>query len=455
LSILGMDALVVMEAIALAAVIALVIAGALMGWLTLSSLNSANADPVSAVRKASALARAQLGELARSAAHSAAQIAATLSHSRETAAAMNAALAQEREAILQLNSEVRDEAETIALSITRHTRTLREASLLVKTEIAAAEAALDQRMAAFAAAAATMREHGAAFANAAESADAASTLLNGKVASMLDGLSQTTQLTEAARQSADAAVFAANETAQALRETTRGAVAEAKQAAQLIRAENAALRDAADDIFAKLEVAAKAARDAAQEAQAAADRHARNAASLASPITLEAAAQAAAVRWSPRAPEPVEAPQPRSPLDAAHWGARLAPTPARDQAAKPANDAGAYDLMDFAAPPLQADAALKRQAIDLVAAAGLDLGHVFRPGDLNRIAHCSRQGAQARRKAVLNAAPEAVRTLSRFVARNGAAQTLAADLRARPDLANGQKGAEIVRAYLLIDAALA
>jgi hypothetical protein len=79
-------------------------------------------------------------------------------------------------------------------------------------------------------------------------------------------------------------------------------------------------------------------------------------------------------------------------------------------------------------------------------------------GDLERIARCSRDGATARRRAVIDAAPGAVTRISRHIRRNADAQELATKFRSRPDLAKSERkgeGSELVRAYLLIDAALA
>jgi hypothetical protein len=59
---------------------------------------------------------------------------------------------------------------------------------------------------------------------------------------------------------------------------------------------------------------------------------------------------------------------------------------------------------------------------------------------------------------VIDAAPGAVTRISRHLKRNSDAQSVAAQFRSRPDLAKSEKkgeGSELVRAYLLIDAALA
>ena len=57
-----------------------------------------------------------------------------------------------------------------------------------------------------------------------------------------------------------------------------------------------------------------------------------------------------------------------------------------------------------------------------------------------------------------DAAPGAVNRVARHIKRDAAARTIASEFRARPDLAKSDKKGEasdLVRAYLLIDAALA
>ena len=72
------------------------------------------------------------------------------------------------------------------------------------------------------------------------------------------------------------------------------------------------------------------------------------------------------------------------------------------------------------------DAELKTSAIDLVTNAGVDLDDVLDAADLERIARCSRDGASARRRAVIDAAPGAVTRIARHVKRNAKRTTLAA-----------------------------
>jgi hypothetical protein len=431
-----------------------------------------------------------LAELERSAQRNAALFRDAVANSHESAEAMTHALSREREAIVELNCEVRGDTEAMALSVARQVKLMREASSLAKTQMNAAEDALDEHIESFSASAATLGEHTAAFSDAANGAHAAANALNGKVACMLDGLGEATRLSDAARQSAEQAVIAANETAQSVRETTRGAVTEAKRAAQLIREETAALQGAGADTLATLTSAAQAAREASEQCQIAADRHAaaieKRLTALAAPLaakergaqrtaeqpvsrvdetaadpkaaTLHMAAHAAASRWAPRQRRTEHAAAPTRPAfeGLTGWTDFLAQAPVRDGLPKAANETGAYELVDFGGPSNDPDAHLKHNAIDLIAAAGIDLEKALRASDLERIAQSSRQGASARRRAVADAAPGAVNRISRHVRHSAAAHTVAAEFRARPDLAKAEKkGSELVRAYLLIDAALA
>jgi hypothetical protein len=333
-----------------------------------------------------------------------------------------------------------------------------------------------------------MGERTAAFHHVADSAAAATASLNGTMGEMLTGLSEATRLTETAKKSTEAAVLAANETASAVRETTRSAVFEAKRAAQLIRAEAQAMQEAANDTMARLQDAAAAARAASEESQAAADRHAskieQRLGSLASaagakkvvkqvervverkpePVmaeevtTLHAAANAAVSRGASRGRVEVEH-HPRKVFKGfGSWGNFMPQHRDEDPAPVAANE-DAFALADFgssqAADP---DAVIKSGAIDLVTNAGVDLDDVLAASDLERIARCSREGATARRRAVIDAAPGAVTRIVRHVKRNTDAQDVAKQFRSRPDLAkseNKSEGSELVRAYLLIDAALA
>ncbi len=445
---------------------------------------------IESLNDAVAAALDRLGELEAAAQRNAALFNDAVASSRVNAEAASHALRVERDALAEVSGELKDQTDTIGHSIGRQIRLMREASKLVKTEVSAAEDALETHLASFAASASVMGERTAAFHQVADNAAAATASLNGTMAQMLDGLSEATRLTETAKRSTEQAVLAANETASAVRETTRGAVTEAKRAAQLIRAEAAAMQETAVDTLAKLQDAANSARAASEESQAAADRHAASIEKRLGAMAVAAGAKKAVVAQRPveriveRKPEPVVVEEAVTLQAAANAAvARAGSSRARVEVAvapkrvfkgfgswgnfmpkqeeiipAPANE-DAYELADFGSRSnVSPDAMLKSGAIDLVADAGVDLGAVLLPGDLNRIARCSRDGATARRRAVIDAAPGAVTRIARHVKRNAGAQELAASFRARPDLAKSEnkgEGSELVRAYLLIDAALA
>lgn len=439
----------------------------------------------------------RLAELEAAAQRNAVLFGEAVEASRENTQVMTEALRAERDALVELNGDLKGQTESMAGSIGRQVRLMREASKLVKTEVGEAEAALASHLASFADSANDLGERTAEFHAAADAAAAATASLNGTMTQMLDGLSQATRLTETAKKSTAEAVLAANETASAVRETTRAAVSEAKRAAQLIRAETAALQDAAVETLTKLQDAAEAARAASQESQAAADYHAasieKRLSALASTATAKKIAQQRATepRVVEHTPEPVVAQLPEVTSLQAAASAAVARSASRQQArgsveqTQPrnlfkgfggwnnfmpsrndvANEVANEDtnedlgLADFGTPVRSnPDDQLKTNVVDLVFKAGVDLEDVLAAGDLERIARCSRDGASARRRAVIDAAPGAVTRIARQIKRNSDAHSLASTFRSRPDLAKSEKkgeGSDLVRAYLLIDAALA
>lgn len=453
-------------------------------------------NEIESLNDAVASALNRLAELERTAQRNAALFGEAVASARSNTEQMTEALRNERAAIVELNGELKDQTDTIAHSIGRQVRLMREASKLVNTEITSAEDALETRLASFTATAAVMGERTAQFHSVADKAAAATSSLNGAMAEMLDGLSEATRLTETAKKSTAEAVLAANETAGAVRETTRAAVFEAKRAAQLIRAETVAMQEAANDTLAKLQDAANAARQASVESEAAADRYTaqieKRLSALAAtaggkkpaqrPVerSIERTLERPVERHVERKPEPVMADADIGTLHAAaraavargassvrteeeqprrvfkgfgSWGNFMPPASRETEAPLAANedDAG---LVNFGSP----DEELKAGAINLVINCGVDIDEVLQPVDLERIARSSREGANARRRAVLDAAPGAVGRIARHVRRNTTAQELAAQFRSRPDLAKSEKkgeGPDLVRAYLLIDAALA
>lgn len=431
----------------------------------------------------------RLAELEAAAQRNAALFGDAVAASRANTQAMTETLVREREALVEVKADIKDQTDVIANSIGRQVRLMREASKLVKTEVVAAEHALETHLTSFATSANVLGEHTTKFHKAADHANAAAASLNGSMTEMLGGLAEATRLTETARKSTAEAVLAANETASAVRETTRSALHEAKRAAQLIRAEAQAMQEAANETMARL----MDARTASSESQAAADRHVasieKRLGALAStanvkkaerkpePVayeqaeemaTLHAAASAAVARGGSRpriealAPTRTEVQVEREPKRVfkgfGSWG-NFIPQQREEDATPVAANESAFELADFGRnEPVNTDATLKTGVIDIVTNAGVDLDDVLHAADLDRIARCSRDGASARRRAVIDAAPGAVTRVVRHMKRNVDAHDIALAFRSRPDLAKSEnkgQSSELVRAYLLIDAALA
>jgi hypothetical protein len=439
----------------------------------------------------------RLAELEAAAQRNASLFGDAVAASRANTQAMADTLVREREALVEVKSDIKDQTDVIANSIGRQVRLMREASKLVKTEVTAAEHALETHLSSFASSANMLGEHTTQFHAAADHANAAAASLNGSMTDMLGGLAEATRLTETAKKSTAEAVLAANETASAVRETTRSAVTEAKRAAQLIRAEAQAMQEAANETMARLNDMASSARTASHESQAAADRHAsqieKRLGALAStagakkaplaaqkPVerkleavayeqedemtTLHAAANAAVSRGGsrPRVESRMDVTIEREPKKAfkgfGSWGNFMPQQ--REEAPMQAANESAFELADFGRSQkvVDTDGQIKAGAIDLVTNSGVDLDEVLDAADLERIARCSREGASARRRAVIDAAPGAVTRIVRHMKRNVDSHDTAIAFRSRPDLAkreNKTEGSDLVRAYLLIDAALA
>lgn len=416
----------------------------------------------------------RLAELEASAQRNAALFGEAVAASRANTQAMAETLVREREALVEVRTDIKDQTDVIANSIGRQVRLMREASKLVKTEVAAAENALVTHLSSFTASANVIGSRTAEFHAAADTANAAAASLNGSMSEMLSGLAEATRLTETAKKSTAEAVLVANETAAAVRETTRSAVQDCKRAAQLIRAEAQAMQEAANDTMARLNDMAVTSRTAhtTQVAAAGVKKAAAPKTIERKPepvafehedevTTLQAAANAAVARGGsrPRVENRMDVTVEREPKKVfkgfGSWGNFM---PQREEAPVAANES-AFELADFGRKePVNNDATIQAGAIDLVTDAGVDLSDILDAADLARIARCSRDGASARRRAVIDAAPGAVTRIVRYIKRNAEAHDAAVAYRSRPDLAKSEKkgeGSELVRAYLLIDAALA
>jgi len=382
-----------------------------------------------------------------------------------SAGAISESLKGERAAFAELNADLKGQTESLAHTIGRQVRLMREASKLVKTELGDAEEVLETHLNSFRATASVISEGTAELNQAAQSANAASGRLDETLGSALGTLAEATKLTDAARQSTQEAVHAANSTAQAVRDTTHRAISDAKKVAELIREETVAMQEAAATTLETLRLAAEAARHSAEDAQAAADRHA-------GAIEKRLAALAATARAPEKATRketPVRSEAPQAPWSLHEAAARMSETPAP----VPSQMSGLSawnnvlppktvyeersELVSFSSG--SADAKLVQHAFDVIADAGVLIENAFVARDLDAIAHASRQGATARRRAVNDAAGIAVTRIARFLRRDGAARETAIAFRSRPDLAKadraqGGKSPHLVRAYLLIDAAL-
>lgn len=423
----------------------------------------------------------RLNQLEVSAKRNAALFGEAVSATRETAEAMAEALKREREAVVTFNGELKQQTDDMAQSISRQIRLLRETSKLVRNEVEGAERILS-------ASAGEIADRTGAMQDASEDAVNASAALNGTLAQMLDGLSEATRLTETARRATEQAVSAAKDTAGAVREGTRVAVVEAKRAADFVRAETVALQDCAGEVLDKLREAAQAARTASAESRGGANHNAaviderlnalaasgehrapsQRGRRVALEPTRDRTPAPSPSRAQPRAQrtETAQAPRVRNRRESQEATSEGVRRPfvgwstfnaSRATPPKPANEDVSFDdEFGFISDRNDPDLALKNGVFDLLICAGVDLGDVLKPSDLDAIARRSRGGVAARRRAVADAAPSSVNRIARHIARDIGAQALAVEFRARPDLAtkDEDRDADLVRAYLLIDAAL-
>jgi hypothetical protein len=408
-------------------------------------------------------------------------------------------LEREREDLLTISRELGNQAQAIGDSISRHTHSISEAARGAEAEVRAADQALDHRLTSFGAAAALISDRTQGLSSAAQASADSALRLESALSNALDILSRATALTDTARQSAEAAALAANSTAGAVQDTTEQAVETAKRAAEMIRNEAVAVEQDAAAALERLREAAEAARAAAVEAREA----------LEDERLVERAPPRSRREAPPRDeghydaswrndPDPLETPPPRSRRgarnDANYERPERAPERSQDQG-RGGSGGGQWTWRDLlsnvedgapsAAPrqstprrererePEDPVAHLRRQiseprssnpalpVVHLIEQAGLHLEDVFSPSGLERIAQRARSGTQARRRAVLDAAPDASNRLADFLAnepqanqeamqflRNDGARIAELIQRGRASM-----NAEATRAFLLIDAA--
>jgi hypothetical protein len=436
------------------------------------------------------------------------------------AAQMILGMDRERSELLKISQDLNGQAQNIGDAISRHTKVIAEAARLAEAEVRAADKALEVRISSFGAAASLITDRTAALDHAAKGSADSALRLEHALSDALDVLSRATDLTDAARQSADAASMAAHDTAGAVRETTIRAIEDAKRAADLIRGEAGQVERESAAALENLRSAAEAARIAAMEARAAAEAAARapqpNAArhpySTPQPPQQNADwRREASSEWrdEPRRPadpgrrappnesifgEPPEhrPPENRAPEQRPYDGGGRSrePHPAsssapaggnwtwrdllsnvdeppsapsvtpRRRVQAPAGDAVSR-LANSISEPRQATPPAGLPAAAMIEHAGIRLSEVFSGSAMDRIVQRARSGTNQRRRAVTDAAPEAVLHLTQFLHADSRAMQEAMSFlksdgaRIAELLARGRAsvGADATRAFLLLDAA--
>ncbi|HYD71742.1 MAG TPA: hypothetical protein VEF55_01295 [Candidatus Binatia bacterium] len=399
---------------------------------------------------------------------------------------------REREELLRISQELTNRAQTIGDSISRHTEQISQAARVAEAEVRAADQALDHRLTSFGAAAALITDRTQHLTGAAQASADSALRLESALSNALDVLAKATSLTDAARQSADAATLAANSTAGAVRDTTIRAIDDAKRAADLIRGEAASVEREAAVALERLRDAANAAREAAIGARTAVEpqepprqQRVRSRAPHLREEPPPASTPGYDRSWRdeddplesappPRAREYDHAPeQPprreqssfgeREPAPSGNWTWRDLLSNVDDERGRrsrrePAEDPVAH-LRRQISEPRSASSSLP--IVDVIERSGIRMDEVFSPSGLERIAQRARSGTQARRRAVRDAAPEASRKLTEYLARDSSANqecmlflrmegARIAELIGRGRAA---MNAEATRVFLLIDAA--
>lgn len=429
---------------------------------------------------------------------------------KEGAGFMISGMEREREELMKISRDLNSQAQNIGGSISRHTQSISEAARQAEAEVRAADQALDHRLTSFGAAAALITDRTQALSGAAQASADSALRLEGALSNALDVLAKATHLTDAARQSAEAASLAANSTAGAVRETTSRAIDDAKRAAEIIRGEAVNVEREAAVALEKLRDAAEAARAAAIGARNAVEdepRRGRRREQQRAPEPPPQRRPEPEWREEPTSnwrdePDPLEAappprrqrdPEPPTPRYEEEESMFGEPAPAQERQAAPGGAWTWRELLsnvdeDAApaaskrapaaspsrrAPAEDAVARLTHQIseprtpasslpiAETISHAGMRLDEVFSASGLERIAQRARSGTQARRRAVKDAAPDAVRRLADHFAHDAGANQEAMQFlrndgaRIAELLARGRAamGAEATRAFLLIDSA--
>lgn len=429
---------------------------------------------------------ARLQEVEGQIARQARAVDAMTGQAKVGASEMITGMERERAELMKISRDLTTQAQTIGDSISRHTQAIAEAARQAEAEVHAADLALDHRLTSFGAAAALINDRTHGLSNAAQASADSALRLETALSNALDILAKATNLTDAARQSADAATIAANSTAGAVRDSTMRAIEDAKRAADLIRGEAASVEREAATALARLQDAAEAARIAAINAREAAEENPAAARAPARPRVQRAPAPEYDRSWRDE-PDPMDAappPRGRRHAEPRREGSLFGE---RDDAPPPSSDWTWRELLSSVdqgasqqriqrprSEPVEDPVAHLRRRIseprtapslpiiETIEQAGIRLDDVFSPSALERIAQRSRAGSQSRRRAVRDAAAEAARRLGDYLARNPSANQEAMEFlrhegaRIAELLGRGRAamGAEATRAFLILDAAL-
>ncbi|MEJ0059474.1 MAG: hypothetical protein WDM79_07850 [Terricaulis sp.] len=463
------------------------------------NLAGAVRSEIGALDKALEQTLKRLAEVQGSITKQAADIDEMSARAKAGAGQMILGMDRERSDLMKISQDLTSQAQSIGDSISRHTRVIAEAARLAEVEVHAADQALDHRITSFGAAASLITDRTQALSGAAQASADSALRLEHALSNALDVLAKATSLTDAARQSSEQAVLAANSTAGAVRETTVRAIEDAKRVADLIRGEAVGIEREAASALERLREAAEGARSAAIEARSAAEGRGRRDARppeapqrewraeptepnyYEQPTRREPENYAPPPRRNPeppprRAEEPMfgtPAPQRPAPAPGAWTWRELLSSVEENQPSEPERPQPAPQAPSRRAPADDPVARLTQTvseprggqtnlaAADVIDRAGLRVHEVFSASGLERVAQRARSGTQARRRAVRDAAPDAVRRLSDYLARDPEANHEAMEFlrlegaRIAELLGRGRAamGAEATRAFLLIDSA--
>ena len=433
---------------------------------------------------------------------------------QEGAGAMVSGLDAERAALISVSRDLEAQAQAIIDMIHRQTRQVAEAARLAEEGVRTADETLDARLSSFGAAAALIVDRTRQLSAAAQDSGDSASRLENALDKALDVLARATKLTDASRQSAEEAALAANATAGAVRETTARAVDEARRAAEMIRGE---VRQTPPLSYHPPSAAPPPAEREPERAPAPApvkrfslfgrkpveDKPVERPAAIEKPANRPmfaprpgAEPERPAARSEGRrdrdnsfaAPDrfdrtdrfdrPVERQEARlsgsgdgwtwhdllSSVDEPAQAVAPAPAPVRRAEAPVAREEAPRDdaLARLTRSVSHLRAVEPASGLAIVEAAGVRVGEVFSMGALDRIAHRARNGTQARRRAVRDAAADAVSRLAAHLDADAQARQDASGFMSREGariaelLGRGRAsmGSDATRAFLLLDAAL-